>query len=84
MQEEKYDISIIRPQMDASQVKLRGQGYSEERLKAIKKGLLTLHTLELMAQTIYKFQINKESSELNRHLIGIESTRAMGSLSAFT
>ena len=42
---------------------------SPARLKDIKKGLLTLHTLELMAQTIYKFQITKERSEFNRQLI---------------
>jgi len=50
-------------------VGLRGQGMSSSRLKAIKKGLLALHTLELMATNIYKFQITKEQSELNRQLI---------------
>ena len=39
------------------------------RLKAIRKGLLTLHTLELMAITIYRFQITSEKSELNHQLI---------------
>ena len=68
MEESKFDKSIIRPQMDAEEVKLRGQGYSDQRLKAIRKGLLTLHTLELMAQTIYRFQVTKEQSELNRQL----------------
>jgi len=38
------------------------------RLSDIKKGLHTLHTLELMAMTIYKFQITRENSELNRQL----------------
>ena len=69
MEKKQYDISIIRPQMDGSQVALRGQGFSPERLAAIRKGLTTLHTLELMAQTIYKFQITKKPSELNRKLI---------------
>ena len=69
MEDSKYDISIIRPQFAAMDVKRRGDGFSEQRLKAIKKGLLTLHTLELMAQTIYKFQITKEPNELNRRLI---------------
>jgi ubiquinone biosynthesis monooxygenase Coq7 len=55
--------------MNANQVARRGQGFSPERLAAIRKGLLTLHTLELMAQTIYKFQITKKTSELNRKLI---------------
>ncbi|MCJ7675527.1 MAG: hypothetical protein MUO33_10300, partial [Sedimentisphaerales bacterium] len=64
-----YDISIIRPQLRNEDINLRGEGFSGARLKAIKKGLLTLHTLELMAQNIYKFQITKEHSELNRQLI---------------
>jgi ubiquinone biosynthesis monooxygenase Coq7 len=65
----KYDISIIRPQMLDEDVGLRGRGMSASRMKAIKKGLLTLHTLELMATNIYKFQTTKEQSELNRQLI---------------
>ena len=69
MEDNKYDISIIRPQVSGTDVKQRGEDFSEERLKAIKKGLLTLHTLELMAQTIYKFQITKEPNQLNRRLI---------------
>jgi len=65
----KYDISIIRPQMQNEDVGLKGPGMSAAKLKAIKKGLLTLHTLELMASNIYKFQIGKETNELNRQLI---------------
>ena len=65
----EYDISIIRPQMRSEDFQLRGEGFTPERLAAIKKGLRTLHTLELMAQTIYKFQITKEPSEINRQLI---------------
>ena len=68
-QENQYDISIIRPAMRDEDFKLRGEGFSAERLKAIKKGLLTLHTLELMASTVYKFQITGERSEMNRQLI---------------
>ena len=64
-----YDISIIRPHMRDGNVKLRGRQMSSARLKAIRKGLLTLHTLELMAANIYKFQITKKTSELNRQLI---------------
>ena len=64
-----YDISIIRPQMQGEDVGLRGQGMSAARLKAIKKGLLTLHTLELMATNIYKFKISKYPNELNLQLI---------------
>jgi len=65
----QYDISIIRPQMRDEDFKLRGEGMSAERLRAIRKGLLTLHTLELMAMTIYKFQLTAERSEMNRQLI---------------
>jgi ubiquinone biosynthesis monooxygenase Coq7 len=64
-----YDISIIRPQMRSEDFKIRGDGFYPARLKAIKKGLLTLHTLELMAITIYRFQITAENSEFNRQLI---------------
>jgi ubiquinone biosynthesis monooxygenase Coq7 len=65
----KYDISIIRPELRAADFKMRGEGFAPERLRAIKKGLRALHTLELMAQTIYKFQITKEKSEVNRQLV---------------
>lgn len=65
----KYDISVIRPQMRSEDFKMRGEGFSPQRLAAIRKGLRTLHTLELMAQTIYKFQISKERSEINRQLV---------------
>ncbi len=64
-----YDISVIRPEMRQENVNPRGEGYDPQRLKAIRKGLLTLHTLEFMAQTIYKFQITRTPSELNRQLI---------------
>lgn len=63
-----YDVSIIRPQLRDSDVKLRGRDMPEAILKAIRKGLRTLHTLELMASNIYKFQVTGEASELNRQL----------------
>lgn len=68
-QKNNYDISIIRPLLHNADIKLRGEGFPPSRLKAIKKGLHTLHTLELMAVNIYKFQVTKESCELNRQLI---------------
>jgi len=64
-----YGISIVRPQLRQGDFKLRGREMSKPRLKAIKQGFLTLHTLELMAQNIYKFQITEQPSELNRKLI---------------
>lgn len=63
-----YDVSIIRPQINAADVQNRGKGIQADRLKAIKKGLVTLNTLELMAITIYRFQISKEDTEHNRQL----------------
>ena len=65
----KYDISIIRTQIRIEDIRLRGQRFSSSRLRGIKKGLLTLHTLELMATNIYRFQITKKVSEFNRQLI---------------
>lgn len=64
-----YDISVIRPVMRDVDVTLRGEGMVPSRLRGIKKGLLALHTLELMASTIYRFQITGERGELNRQLI---------------
>lgn len=63
-----YDISVIRPEMRAEQVKMRGAGLSPERRAAIKKGLRTLHTLEIMATNIYKCQITFKDCELNTQL----------------
>jgi ubiquinone biosynthesis monooxygenase Coq7 len=63
-----FDVSVIRPEMRAEQVKTRGLDYTPERRKAIKKGLRTLHTLEIMATNIYKCQITSRPCELNRQL----------------
>jgi ubiquinone biosynthesis monooxygenase Coq7 len=64
-----YDVSIVRPQMSNADFRLRGREMEAVKLAAIKKGLRTLHTLELMAQTIYRFQITSENSEMNRQLV---------------
>ena len=64
-----YDIAIIRPEVRNGNIQIRRQGLSSSRLKKIKKGLRTLHTMELMAITIYRFQITSEASEHNRQLI---------------
>ncbi len=69
MSEADYDISIIRPRLNSNDFKLRAKGIAPERRKAIKKALLTLHTLELMATTVYRFQITRADTELNRQLI---------------
>jgi len=64
-----FDISIIRPEVRQNHIKLRGEGMTAERLKTIKKGLLTFHTLEVMAVNIYKFQLSNKKDELHRQLI---------------
>ena len=64
-----YDISIVRPQLRNDDFKMRSNCVEPARLEAIKKGLLTLHTLELMATTIYRFQITGENCDLNRQLV---------------
>jgi demethoxyubiquinone hydroxylase (CLK1/Coq7/Cat5 family) len=66
---EEKGQNIIRPEMDMEDFSFRGDRMSLERRRKIKKGLQTLHTLELMAQNIYKFQITRENTDLNRHLI---------------
>lgn len=64
-----YDISVIRPEVRIADLKTRGQNMSASRLRDIKKGLLTLHCLEMTATNIYRYQITKERSEHNRELI---------------
>jgi demethoxyubiquinone hydroxylase (CLK1/Coq7/Cat5 family) len=55
--------------MRISDFKFRGIGMLPEKLKRIRKGLRTLHTLETMAVNIYKFQITKKVNELNLQII---------------
>jgi ubiquinone biosynthesis monooxygenase Coq7 len=55
--------------MKSDDFEMRGRDMEQARLKAIKKGLLTLHTLELMATTIYRFQITSEKCRFNSQLI---------------
>jgi len=69
MDKRDFDISIIRPEMRAEEFRLRGKDIPSKRLKGIKRGLRTLHTLETMAANIYKFQITRKENELNCQLI---------------
>lgn len=65
-----YDISVIRPEVREDQVAFRGAGFTPARRAAIRKGLRTLHTLELMATTIYRFQITPgRRDDMNLKLI---------------
>ena len=50
-------------------VRLRSKPIDPAKLKTLKKALQAFHTLETMAANIYKFQLTKEPSELNRQLI---------------
>lgn len=63
-----YDILIIRPEMHHDDVKLRGRDYPAERRRQIRKGLQTLHTMEVMAVNIYKSQIRPKPCALNTQL----------------
>jgi len=63
-----HDVGIIRPEMRVEQVKARGGDYSRDRRGAVRRGLRTLHTLEIMAATIYKCQTSATPSALNTHL----------------
>ncbi len=68
--------------MRSENFELRGQGMTSDRLKRIKKGLLTLHTLETMAVNIYKFQVRKKREELDLQLI-VAMTNEMTHLQDF-
>ena len=64
-----YDVSVIRPAVKEEDIKFRGEGFSKDRLKKIKNALLTFHNLETMATNVYRHQLTKEKSELNRLLL---------------
>ncbi len=64
-----YDISIIRPQVTIDDIKFRNRQLPAKTLKDIKKALLGLHCVEITATNIYRYQISKKDSELNRQLI---------------
>jgi ubiquinone biosynthesis monooxygenase Coq7 len=64
-----FDLSVIRPGMRAEEFGFRGQGMTAKHLRDIKKALRSLHTLEIMAATLYRFQISTDPSELNLQLV---------------
>ncbi len=63
-----YDLSVIRPELRAEEVKFRGRDLTGISRRALRKALRTLHTLEIMAVNIYKSQITSRPCELNRQL----------------
>ncbi len=64
-----YDISIIRPELRDSDIHFLTAGLSKLQLRKLRKALQALHSLELMATNIYKFQISPDSTALNVSLI---------------
>ncbi len=62
------DISVIRPEMRAEQVKARDAGSKREERCALRKALQTLHTLEIMATKIYACQIGRRPKALSTAL----------------
>jgi demethoxyubiquinone hydroxylase (CLK1/Coq7/Cat5 family) len=69
MAKKDFDILTVRPMMLVGDFKFRAQGMPKKKLKDIKKGLHTLHTLETMAVNIYKYQISKKGTEHDLKLI---------------
>jgi demethoxyubiquinone hydroxylase (CLK1/Coq7/Cat5 family) len=63
-----HDISVIRPEMRSEQVKARGRDFTAVRRAAVRKGLRTLHTLEIMATNVYKCQITGKPCAVNTQL----------------
>jgi ubiquinone biosynthesis monooxygenase Coq7 len=56
--------------MYAKEFGFRGQGrMTGKHLREIKKALRSLHTLEIMAAALYRFQISRDPSDLNLQLI---------------
>lgn len=60
---------MIRTPVTDQQIHFRGENLSPAELGQIKKALRALHTLELMASNIYKYQIGRDKSEHNRMLV---------------
>jgi demethoxyubiquinone hydroxylase (CLK1/Coq7/Cat5 family) len=60
---------VIRPELRFKEIHDRGEGYPAARLKAIKRAMQKLHTLETMAVNIYKYEITSERNALNIQLV---------------
>ena len=62
-------VSVLRPELRHEQIELRGRGLSVSDRGKILRALRAFHTLEIMAVTIYRYQITRDQSEHNRELI---------------
>ena len=60
---------VLRPEWRQSGIALRGRRLPPADRARLRKALQTLHSLELMAVNIYRLQITRGESELNRQLI---------------
>jgi demethoxyubiquinone hydroxylase (CLK1/Coq7/Cat5 family) len=63
-----HDVAVIRPEMRVENIRPRGRDFSPKRKHAVRKGLQTLHALEIMAVNIYKCQITSRLCALNTDL----------------
>lgn len=68
-QETSAGPAVIRPQIRHEEIGFRGRQASADQRKKIRRALRTLHSLEIMAVTIYRLQIGTAQTELNRQLI---------------
>jgi len=64
-----FDLSIIRPSMRIEEIKFRGEGVPAGQSGRIKAALLTFHNLETMAVHLYRCQLTRASTELNRQML---------------
>lgn len=67
--ENTSEVVILRPQLRHEQIAFRGQTLAASDRRNVRKALRALHTLEIMAVTVYRCQITRGESELNRELI---------------
>jgi demethoxyubiquinone hydroxylase (CLK1/Coq7/Cat5 family) len=60
---------LLRTEMHTSDIGFRGQGADKQTLRRTHKALRTIHRLETMAVQVYRAQVSKKRTELDRQLI---------------
>ncbi len=60
---------VLRTEMYTHDIGFRGQNADRATLKRTRKALRTIHRLETMATQVYRAQISKKQTELDRQLI---------------
>jgi len=68
-QENTSDSYVIRPQVLRNEIMFQGQSLAPGQRKRTQKALRALHSLEIMAVNIYRFQLNRQQTLLNQELI---------------